>query len=282
MDLYFEAARKYGYHKQHPATYLMMSRGCPGSCTYCATAHRKFRQRSPEPVVAEIEHLHERYGVREIYFYDDTFNLSKSWLYEFREHLKCAGLLGKLSFRCLIRADRGMLPLLKELGVYMIGIGVESGSPDVLRRINKKVHPRQVEATYAEAKRLGMYCQGTFMVGIPGEIEADRQMTVDLIKRLPLNYFSMAICALYPGTKLWEKYHRGDWLKENPKHFATGGIAAQVDTVLGGFRELLEEIRCEMVRKGFRRHWYRHWKYINDLAHIPFKEKVKRWVGAMR
>lgn len=63
------------HYRRRPVANIITSRGCPNRCTFCASAafaHR-LRLRSAESVVAEIELLIRRFGVREIAFSDDCF-----------------------------------------------------------------------------------------------------------------------------------------------------------------------------------------------------------------
>ncbi|MCH7602744.1 MAG: cobalamin-dependent protein [Planctomycetes bacterium] len=62
-----------------PAAAIMASRGCPYQCTFCNTPifwGKKIRYRDPKKVVDEVQHLHEHYGINEIFFQDDTFNVN--------------------------------------------------------------------------------------------------------------------------------------------------------------------------------------------------------------
>ena len=58
--------------------HIMTSRGCPFHCTFCASQSlwKNCRDRSPKSIADEIEHLIRNYGVKEIYLFDDTFNLN--------------------------------------------------------------------------------------------------------------------------------------------------------------------------------------------------------------
>jgi radical SAM superfamily enzyme YgiQ (UPF0313 family) len=77
MDVYKKINEKtFGFSKALPILTMMSSRGCPFDCIFCSTKvvwGRNWRPRSPENVVAEIEHLIEHYGIKEVAMYDDQF-----------------------------------------------------------------------------------------------------------------------------------------------------------------------------------------------------------------
>src|SRR5262249_43111099 len=117
MDKYYPAI---GAYKRLPAINMLMTRGCPGKCTFCNSAMTTLRTRSAESVVEEIEYLHKTYGVREIQFYDDTFTVLKKNVMRFCELMAAKGSqreLGRLrACRLFQRGDgardeeRGMSP----------------------------------------------------------------------------------------------------------------------------------------------------------------------------
>src|SRR3989344_8393241 len=71
--------------REKPATTIITSRGCPFSCTYCSKPifGRLFRKRSPESMLEEIELLKEKYNIRELIFYDDSFTLDRERIIKF-------------------------------------------------------------------------------------------------------------------------------------------------------------------------------------------------------
>lgn len=64
-----------------PSMHIMATRECPFHCTFCNKSVwvHTVRFRKPELILEEIKWLHEKYGVKEIFFQDDTFNLNRKW-----------------------------------------------------------------------------------------------------------------------------------------------------------------------------------------------------------
>src|SRR5476649_2352980 len=85
FDNYFPAP---GSYRRLPAINMLMTRGCPGKCTFCNSANTALRNRSADRVVDEIEHLRDTYGIKEIQFYDDTFTVNRQNVLRFCELMK--------------------------------------------------------------------------------------------------------------------------------------------------------------------------------------------------
>jgi len=123
------------FTKRLPVAPILTSRGCPYECTYCgvkSNTGRKYRTRSPENVIAEIELLVSKYAVREIHIEDDNFTLDRNRVVRF-----CNLLIDKkidISWACpngvrLDTLDADILKLMERAGCYSFAIGIESGSP---------------------------------------------------------------------------------------------------------------------------------------------------------
>ena len=122
-------------------TNIFTSRGCPYGCTFCGaktTWTRKFRARSPENVIAEIEEVYTRFGIPNFFISDDLFTLKRKRVLEI-----CNLIIEKklpITWTCLSRVntvDREMLALMKKAGCYLICYGLESGSQEILDELKK-------------------------------------------------------------------------------------------------------------------------------------------------
>ena len=126
---------------------IITSRGCVYSCNYCSSSlimGKKFRSRSPDNVVDEIEELINKYKIRDIGFMDDTFMLNKNRANDIANEIKARGL--DLSFVASSRVDRVDLSLLQNLknsGMKTIYYGVESGSQRILDIMKKGITLKQ-------------------------------------------------------------------------------------------------------------------------------------------
>jgi radical SAM superfamily enzyme YgiQ (UPF0313 family) len=210
---------------------MQTSRGCPYSCIYCAIpalGQGRWRSRSPEHVLGELQTLHDL-GYRSIYLTDDHFLINRQ-----RIDGICRGIVErKLEFHwgCEGRADSvGMdqLPVMRRAGCDFLAFGVEAGTQRVLDRLKKKQTLAQVELAIREAKRQGIArIHGFFVVGSPDETEADIRESFRFAARLELDTFGFNRLCVYRGTPLWQEYvARGiiDDERDWPKWFKCSDI----------------------------------------------------------
>jgi radical SAM superfamily enzyme YgiQ (UPF0313 family) len=191
---------------------VQTSRGCPYSCIYCdipSLSEGRWRSRSPEHVLGELQELHDQ-GYRSIYLTDDHFLINRE-----RIHGLCQGILDrnlKLRWGCEGRVDSvgiDQLPLLHQAGCDFLAFGVEAGTQTVLDRLNKKQTLAQVEHAVREAKRNGIArVHGFFVVGSPDETKADILESFRFAARLELDTFGFNRLCAYRGTPLWQEYVR--------------------------------------------------------------------------
>lgn len=210
------------YHPT-PATYqnfpvgtMITSRGCPYQCNFCfrGVFGNKWRFRSPENVVSEMEILIKDYGAKEIRLWDDTFNADIRRVKEICRLIIKKKL--KFTWTCLGRvnkADKEMFQLMKKAGCWQISYGIESGNEEILKSLNKGITKKMVEEAISETTKAGIQALGFFILGLPGETEKTMQETIDFAKKLPLSVANFTIATPYPGTKLWFRAEERGFLK---------------------------------------------------------------------
>ena len=118
------------------------SRGCPFRCSFCYLGMygSRFRQKSLERLLEEVQYVHRRFGVRNIYFMDLEFGLNREYLHDFCERL--IELKLNVDWCCQTRVtdvDRELLSCMKRSGCRLIHFGVEAGSERVLKQTGKGI-----------------------------------------------------------------------------------------------------------------------------------------------
>ena len=206
--------------KRFPIAPILTTRGCPFSCTFCASNAiwgKTWRRRGPSLVVDEIEMLLSDYGVREIFISDDNFNLKTSHAVAFCEEILRRGL--KFPWACPngLRVDRlspKLLGLMKRAGCHLIGLGIESGNQEILDRAKKSLDLSVVREACQEIDEAGITAVGFFVFGLPGETVETLEQTIALAKSLPLKRAWFNTLAPYPGSEVFEEYIRDRDLEE--------------------------------------------------------------------
>jgi len=186
---------------------VISSRGCPFSCNYCyhLFGRSNYRYRSAENVVAEIELLVDHYGVDFIGFVDDNMMASESRLLSFCDMLESRKL--PITWGChgrVTSAKPRLLQRMAEVGCVWIGYGIESGSQQILKRMNKKTTVQAAKEAIRNTRKAGIYPNTTFIFGYPGETKETIQETVDFKKELGIECGSF-FATPYPQTPLYEQ-----------------------------------------------------------------------------
>ena len=201
-----------------PITTAFSSRGCPYGCTFCdrPALGKRFRYCSAKRVVDEMEWC-EGQGIKEIFFYDDTFTVSRKRVEEICERYKKAHLRIKWDIRARVNTvDEQILHSLHECNVSRIHFGIESASPRVIREINKGITPLQVERAFDSCKRFGIKTLAYFMIGNPTETMEDLKEDLRMIKRIKPDYLHMTILTMFPATKIYDEAQNLGLVKGDP------------------------------------------------------------------
>jgi radical SAM superfamily enzyme YgiQ (UPF0313 family) len=194
-----------------PMLTVLSSRGCPWNCSFCfkGIVGRTYRQRSPQNIADELEHIIETYGVRNFYFIDDLFTIDVRRLNGILDHLIERKL--DVRWRCLARVDRVNPELLKKMyqaGCRQIHYGIESGNPEVLKRTAKHINLNQVRDAVRWTEEAGIHSKGYFILGLPGDTIETMEETIEFAASLPLTEAMFSIATPMPGTQLWEELLR--------------------------------------------------------------------------
>lgn len=204
---------------------IMTTYGCPYQCDFCSKPifGDRFRRRAMNRIFEEIHDI-RKWGYNGLWIADDGFTLDIDHLRAF-----CKRLIREvpdMKWFCLSRVDaisRRDMDLMRQSGCRKVYLGLESGSNEVLRLMNKQTTVEMAEKTVALFAQSGIKSAGFFMIGYPGESYASIETTFQWALTLPLDEISFTIPYPLPGTRFFEKaFHvcnEADWRYENENRF---------------------------------------------------------------
>lgn len=202
------------FYKRFPIAPIITTRGCPFSCTFCASNKiwgRTLRKRSSQNVVDEMEFLVKMHGIREFHFEDDNLTASK-------EHI--IGICREILHRRLdivwscpngVRVDcldRERLKIMKESGCYMLAIGIESGDQGILNKAQKRLDLSEIPGIISMIKEFDIEVMGFFILGLPSETAETARKTIELAKSLPIDFAKFHNFTPLPGTPVFDEWCR--------------------------------------------------------------------------
>lgn len=248
-DLYFNPLAK-----RKAFTTALTSRGCIGRCIFCTSPAfygKKYRLRSAENVLKELEYL-VKLGYKDILFRDEIFTAHRKRLEDI-----CHGIIDrKLNIVWASNARIGtlnedLLRLMKRAGCYCIWFGVESGSQQILDNIKKDIKVEMIEHTFKMARKVGIETHAHLMFGNPGETKETLRQSIDFLKKIKADTMDIGILTPFPGTELFdsisEKANLGD------------GTQLDIDNV--HTKTFFNEYICDLKNKD-----------IEDAILIAYKE----------
>lgn len=232
-----------------PVATIAASRGCPFHCRFCDTSTfgARVRAYSPVKVVEMIRHLVDRWGIRHVMFVDDLFLASRTRVTEFCERLLASGL--RVTWTCTARVDTvkpDVLALMKRAGCWEISFGLETGSDELLARMDKAARVSRSEQAVGWTHAAGIRTKGLFMLGYPGETRETIRATRDFVRRIPMDIMNLSKFTPYPGSPIYVDLYGAKilpehWRKMNGMNFVFAPEGMTVEELDRAYQRLLRE-----------------------------------------
>lgn len=191
---------------------IITSRGCPNQCIFCQGRRmvgHQVRYRDPMKVVDEIEEILS-YGFMRINIADDLFVSKKE-----RAQAICKEIIRRQlnftwsAFSRVNTVDFDTLHLMHEAGCDTVSFGIESGNPEMLKRIRKGITINQARRAVNLCREVGIMPHASFMVGLPGETQTTLLDTQAFAQSLGVLY-GYHYLAPFPGTTVREEIESYD------------------------------------------------------------------------
>lgn len=205
-----------------PALSILTSRSCPNRCSYCnmwLVHGSRWRGRSPDNILAEIDEIVNRYKSEQLFIVDDNFTFKPD-----RAKIICESMIKK-GYRLRWNTPNGisvkgvdeeMAFLMKRAGCANVCIAIESGSEYIRNVImNKKISNGEIEHAVSCFKKANIPVVGFVLIGMPGEDAEHFDATVQFVKKLPLTSIVVSYAIPFPGTKLHDDLVRHNVIDKN-------------------------------------------------------------------
>ena len=204
MSLY----RNYGrVYKRKPVQVMITSRGCPFRCIFCAHeifGHR-YRFNSAERMIEEIKVLIRDYGAREILFREDNFTASKERIYKFCDLLHKENLdITWMALSHINSIDADLARTMREAGCWHLGMGVESGNPEIQRVLKKNLDLDRARRAFDTVQNAGLRTLAFFMIGNYCDTAETIEQTIRYARKLNTDFAIFTITTPFPQTELFD------------------------------------------------------------------------------
>lgn len=197
------------FTRRLPVAPVIITRGCPYPCTFCAgklISGKKIRTRSVENVINELHYLVKTFGIREFHIQDDNFTFHREYVLDFCQQLMNSGL--DLVWACpngirLDSLDKEVLETMDQAGCYSVAVGIESGTQRILDRMRKQTALNDLILKVREVRKYTSWqITGFFIIGYPGETMEEMKQTIRLSRRLPIDKANFGLLMPLPGTEV--------------------------------------------------------------------------------
>lgn len=266
--------------KQSPITTMFSSRGCPFQCIFCDRPHlgKLFRARSASNVVDEMQVCSEL-GIKEIFFYDDTFSVDRQRVLDICNEIRNRALNICWDIRTRVdTVDEGLLDKLREAGCSRIHYGIESGVERISNILRKYIDLQKAKHIMKATHDAGITTLAYFMIGNPTETKKEILETIAYANRLTADFAHFAITVPFPATKLYElglshKIFKNDYWREFAADPVAGFIPHAWEEILS--RQEISTLLAYAYRSFYLRPDYLIKKVIEIRSLNEFSKKAK-------
>jgi anaerobic magnesium-protoporphyrin IX monomethyl ester cyclase len=191
-------------------------RGCPCRCTFCNTQLSwgyKLRYKKTDTLIREMLELESKYHA-DLHFVDDNRSVNSEWMLDFLDkvlenNIKLEPVPSSFHAHHI---DEQLIDLLKKAGIKTFGIAVETGSPEMQKRLKKNLNFDKVRKVVELIKSKGLRVHVNFMFGFPNETMDQVNETLSVARSLNAHSNQFLILVPYPGTEVYEDAKRHNLL----------------------------------------------------------------------
>lgn len=257
---------------KRPYTLIVTGRGCPYGCIFCTADKyygKKQRRRSPENIVNEIQEVVEKYGIRDIGMWSDTFTFDKNQVIGISKEIIKRGL--KIKWFCNSRVDtidKEMLYWMSKSGCKVITFGVESLDEKILKNIRKYITLEQVERAIKLCKKYKIQGQLHLIFGLPGETRETIEKTIKRVIKIDPDYAQFYCAVPFPGTEFRKQV--------NEKGYIDSGKTwkdYEINNAIVSYPRLSSKEIQEAKKKAYFRFYFRPKYIFRKMKEFP----ISKW-----
>ncbi len=207
--------------------FLVTSRGCPFKCNFCAEPSfhgANMRYASVDLIDEHVGMLVEKYGLTVLTIYDDQILMNKERAKDlFRKLAKYNIRIEMPNGVTMSYIDEELAMLMRAAGVDTIFLAIESGSKRVLKEIIiKPINFEKIRPTVELLRRHGIFTCAFFVLGLPGETDAEREETRQFILDIGFDWAFFNYATPLRGSRLFTQCKENGWLA--PEHQRIGAV----------------------------------------------------------
>lgn len=227
-----ERYRSHNWHsfgdlQREPYASLYTTLGCPYHCSFCciqapfksgeqsqgiSATVNTYRFWSPQSVIAQLDILVNRYGVRNVKIADEMFVLNPLHIAGICDLIIERGY--NLNIWAYARVDTvkdGMIEKLKRAGFNWLAFGLESGSERVRNQVNKRFDEEDIYRTLEQVRAGGISVVGNYIFGLPEDDVESMRETLDMALDLNCEWANFYSAMAYPGSQLYLEAVQNGW-----------------------------------------------------------------------
>jgi len=287
-DTFYYALIQYCIKTGKPAPpmrsfFVIGARGCTDRCTFCVHEfdHKGFHVHSIEYVMANIQVLYEKYGVRYFVIGEDLF------LYKLDQVRQLVAAMNTrfpdVYFSCSTRADyvnRDLLRILEQSNCYALLYGFESGDDAILKVLGKRMTPDTNVSAYKMIKETNIIPLCSLMVGSPGETQGSIKNTISAIKSAGIVEGGIFFTTPYPGSRLFRWCREQGLINDVESYLLTisNRDASRLSFNFTPYPDMIVRMMYIMVQNSF----HKNQKSIEKTYKIGNKDRIiKGWIVPM-
>jgi anaerobic magnesium-protoporphyrin IX monomethyl ester cyclase len=199
------AFSQYVESTQRQGIYVIGSRSCPFSCTFCYhPSGKKYRQRSLQDLLDEIDYLVTAHDVRNVIVSDELFAYERGRVVEFCDRIKRYSIEWSIQLR-VCDVDRELLDLMRAAGCCCVSFGIESADDRVLTSMKKHITVAQIDRALAMTREAGLEIQGGLIFGDVAETIETVANSMRWHAAHPEYGLELNMIHIFPGTPLYKE-----------------------------------------------------------------------------